>query len=587
MSRIKVNTKAVLRFMYEESFRTKSLILALFLIPAGSLCISTGIPYVVSSVLAKLAQGQLHNPQPFFLAFIALATAGVTFNRAGFLLLLSTQAKTIERIQNNVFQNLLSKSYNFYANHMTGKLVSDATGLQDAFVQFQDVLAINILPFLITMAGGILIVSLNAPLLGLGLLIMTMAVVASAIYASRNRAQLRERRHEAQRQLRGYFADTIINNNAVKTFSNETYEQQEHAGLNATLTKYRIHDWKKVSHDGSNRITVILLLQLGFLALIINMVNQNPSLLAAGIFSFAFTITLSNRLFEVSNMIRVLENAVINASSMVDIMNEEPEILDAKGAKVLSVRGGVIEFADVRFRYGDAKEADILFDKLNLRINSGEKVGLVGHSGGGKTTITKLLLRFNDIQGGEILIDGQNIAKVTQDSLRQNIAYVPQEPLLFHRSLAVNISYGKLDATPAHVAEVAKKAHAHEFIEKLPEGYETLVGERGVKLSGGQRQRIAIARAMLKNAPILVLDEATSALDSESEKYIQDALWKLMEGRTAIVIAHRLSTIQKMDRILVMDNGRLVEEGTHKELLRKNGTYASLWAHQSGGFLEE
>lgn len=228
-----------------------------------------------------------------------------------------------------------------------------------------------------------------------------------------------------------------------------------------------------------------------------------------------------------------------------------------------------------------------MFRKFSLRIKPGEKIGLVGHSGSGKTSLTKLLLRFADINDGEITIDGQNITHITQDDLRRHIAYVPQEPLLFHRTIAENISYARPDSDQQEIESVAKMAHADEFIVKLAKGYDTLVGERGVKLSGGQRQRVAIARAMLKNSPILLLDEATSALDSESEILIQKALWTLMENRTAIVIAHRLSTIQKMDRIIVLDNGRVIEEGSHKELLRKTGKYAELWTHQSGGFLEE
>lgn len=228
------------------------------------------------------------------------------------------------------------------------------------------------------------------------------------------------------------------------------------------------------------------------------------------------------------------------------------------------------------------------FSTDSIYQSPGEKIGLVGPSGGGKTTITKLLLRFMDISKGSISIDGQDIRKITQSDLRRFISYVPQEPLLFHRTIAENIAYGTHNATREMIQKAAKGAHAEEFIQSLSDGYETLVGERGVKLSGGQKQRIAIARAMIKDAPILVLDEATSALDSESEVLIQDALWKLMKDRTAIVIAHRLSTIQHLDRIIVLDKGKIAEEGTHKDLVKKkNGLYARLWSHQSGGFIQD
>ena len=235
----------------------------------------------------------------------------------------------------------------------------------------------------------------------------------------------------------------------------------------------------------------------------------------------------------------------------------------------------------------DATKQEALFRGFSLDVQPGERVGLVGPSGGGKTSITKLLLRYMDIQTGAITIDGQDIRSITRDDLHKAISYVPQEPLLFHRSLGENIAYGNPDASLATIKTSAIRAHADQFISNLPNGYNTLVAERGIKLSGGQRQRVAIARAMLKDSPILLLDEATSALDSESEKLIQDALWKLMEGRTAIVIAHRLSTIQRMDRIVVLNNGKIVEEGTHKQLIKQKGTYAGLWAHQSGGFLDE
>jgi ATP-binding cassette subfamily B protein len=232
-------------------------------------------------------------------------------------------------------------------------------------------------------------------------------------------------------------------------------------------------------------------------------------------------------------------------------------------------------------------DTSLLFSDFNLLVPQGQRLGLVGQSGSGKTTLTKLILRFADITNGSITIDGTDINDVTQESLRKNIAYVPQEPMLFHRSLRDNIAYGKINATDAEIREAATQANALKFIEKQARGFDTLVGERGVKLSGGQRQRIAIARAILKDAPILILDEATSALDSESEKLIQDALQKLMKGRTSIVIAHRLSTIAKLDRIVVLDDGKIVEDGSHSQLLKQNGIYANLWSHQSGGFIED
>ncbi len=273
---------------------------------------------------------------------------------------------------------------------------------------------------------------------------------------------------------------------------------------------------------------------------------------------------------------------------MTELLEQPPDIQDPLNPKAVLLTKGEVRFNNTSFHYEDsAASQEILFENFNLHVKPGEKIGLVGPSGGGKTTITRLVLRFLDIQEGSITVDGHDIRTIRQQDLRRAIGYVAQEPLLFHRSIKENIAYGNPRANDNDIVAVAKKSFAHEFIKKLPDGYDTLVGERGVKLSGGQRQRIAIARAMLKNAPILVLDEATSALDSESERAIQQALWELMKDKTAIVIAHRLSTIQKMDRIVVLDDGQIVEEGKHQDLLKYNGLYAKLWQHQSGGFLED
>lgn len=273
-----------------------------------------------------------------------------------------------------------------------------------------------------------------------------------------------------------------------------------------------------------------------------------------------------------------------DAEEMIEVLNTKYEVQDSKKAKKLSVVRGKIEFEKVRFSYDKTVK---VINNLSLRIKSGERVALVGPSGGGKSTVTKLILRFFDIQRGKIFIDGQNIKSVTQDSLRSQISLVPQDPILFHRTLEENIKYGNQDATEQEVIAAAKLANCHEFIQKFPKKYDTYVGERGVKLSGGERQRVAIARAILANNPILILDEATSSLDSKSESEIQEALQNLMKNRTTLVIAHRLSTIMKMDRIIVFQDGKIAEQGTHADLVsNESGLYKKLWDLQSGGYVK-
>ncbi|MBR1939242.1 ATP-binding cassette domain-containing protein, partial [Candidatus Saccharibacteria bacterium] len=298
-----------------------------------------------------------------------------------------------------------------------------------------------------------------------------------------------------------------------------------------------------------------------------------------------YSTSIMSELWDINSILKNVNRIFGDAYEMTKILDTVDTVVDMPNAQPILVKRGEIEFRDIHFQHADAKEA--IFDHFSLKIAPGERVGLVGVSGSGKTTLTKLLLRFADVQGGEILVDGQNISEVQQISLRESIAYVPQETALFHRTITENIAYGKPDASQRDVVRAAKLANAHEFITDLPNGYETMVGERGIKLSGGQRQRVAIARAILKDAPVLVLDEATSALDSESEALIQGALERLMKGRTSIVVAHRLSTVASLDRIVVLKHGKIIEQGTHEELLEKHGAYSRLWSRQSGAFSEK
>jgi len=299
--------------------------------------------------------------------------------------------------------------------------------------------------------------------------------------------------------------------------------------------------------------------------------------------TFSYYTGITRMMWEFNRIYRNLESALTEAAQFTELLLEPPLVVDAAETQKFAPAHYGIEMRDVSFRYEPAMP--LVFQNFSLEVPHGSKVGLVGFSGGGKTTITRLLLRFSDIEDGAILIGGQRIDQIPQTALRNAIAYVPQDPSIFHRSIADNIRIGRPDATDEEVRRAAKLAHAAEFIDVLPQGYETLVGERGVKLSGGQRQRVAIARAIVKDAPLLILDEATSSLDSESEALIQDALWTLMATRTAIVIAHRLSTVKRMDKLVVLDRGKIVEKGSHDALLAHGGIYASLWAHQSGGFL--
>ena len=298
----------------------------------------------------------------------------------------------------------------------------------------------------------------------------------------------------------------------------------------------------------------------------------------------SYLITSMGQLWGFNRVIRSLYESVADAGEMVEIINAPYEVADPEKPIPLSVTKGAITFTDAAFSFKGVRP---LIGGFTLSITGGERIALVGHSGAGKTTAVRLIMRLYDLDRGTIAIDGTSIADVTQEDLRKAISFVSQDPILFHRSLRENIAYGKFGATDEEIIEAAKKAHCHEFISKLPLGYDTMVGERGVKLSGGERQRVAIARAILKNAPILILDEATSSLDSESEHYIQDALHTLMAGKTVIVIAHRLSTIMQMDRIIVMEGGRIIDEGKHAELIKRDGVYQKLWNFQAGGFIAE
>ena len=382
-------------------------------------------------------------------------------------------------------------------------------------------------------------------------------------------------------------ADNLTNMSNIKYFAREKYEIGQYKKVTQKLADAQYWDWGIGEVIFAWQGLLAITFEITVFVVSIYMVANHKIDLGQLLLIQLYVGNVIYNLWNTPRIVRRVESALADSAEMTEIMYTEPEIHDVNEPIKSNIKYGNIEFDDVTFNHKDSNDNDPLFNNLSFKVKQAEKIGLAGPSGGGKTTLTKILLRMSDINSGSIKIDGQDISLLKQKDLRTAITYVPQEPILFHRSLLENIRYGKPSASDNDVFEAAKRAHADEFIQKLPDKYNTLVGERGVKLSGGQRQRVAIARAMLKEAPILVLDEATSALDSQSERLIQDALWKLMEGKTALVVAHRLSTIQKLNRIIVLDDGNIVEEGTHQELIDKNGLYAKLWKHQSGGFLKD
>lgn len=580
-----VADRQTLRLFWLASIKHRQLALKSLLFPFAMVLMGVAAPLLLGKALAALL---LPNGDPMLYVwwFVGVATLALSTNRIGHVALMQLEAYVLRDLQEETLVTLLGRSISFHNNNIGGKLVSDAIDYPTAYARLVDAIVTSLFPLALTLCIGSVVIYTESWMLGAFITFITALIVGLGIRDSRAMAPRRALRLKAGKDVTAHLADSITNIQTTKTFAQEDQEIKNHQFFGDEYLDIRLTDWKWTSTRGNNRMWLLAASQALLVVVLIYLVKRDPSLLGMGIFAFSFTVTLSNRLFEINFLIRNIEEALLQASPMTAISGVTPETQDAPQATALRVEGGTISLQSVGFAYSDAKDTPV-FSDLSLDIAAGEKIGLVGPSGGGKSTLTRLLLRFDDITAGEITIDGQNIAQVTQQSLRKHIAYVPQEPLLFHRTISENIAYGKPGATQQEIKHAAKLAHAHEFIRTLPGGYETVVGERGVKLSGGQRQRIAIARAILKDAPILLLDEATSALDSESEVLIQDALWKLMKGRTTVIVAHRLSTIQKMDRIIVLKNGKIAEQGPHKELLKKKGVYAKLWAHQSGGFIEE
>lgn len=483
---------------------------------------------------------------------------------------------------NQAYKYTTNHSIAFFANSFVGSLVSKITRFERAYVRMLDELVYGIGKTFVVLLATLIILAYKIPLASLIMAVWLVIYLTIMYKVSRFKVKYDLEASKQESATTAHIADTITNNMNLKLFTAEGYEYGKFIDITKKLYYDRLRP-RVIGNivEGSQGLLMAI---LEFIILLIALRLWEQGQLTIGDFALlqGYLLTIFHHMWGIGRNIRNLYESTADANEMTEILLTDHEVFDRPDAKKLKVSSGVIEFNGVGFEY---KEGVKVLNNFQLTIGHGEKVALVGPSGGGKTTIVKLLMRFYDATKGQILIDGQDIAIVTQESLRKQISLVPQDPILFHRSLIDNIRYGSPRATEKQVIAAAKAAHCHEFISKLPDQYQTMVGERGVKLSGGERQRVAIARAILKNAPILILDEATSSLDSESEILIQDALKVLMNNKTTIVIAHRLSTIMSMDRIVVIEKGKVSEQGRHEELIKaKQGKYQKLWNIQAGGF---
>lgn len=576
--------------LYKEEARPYKNTVLLFaaLIPFSHFLYLVLLPLFVSLIVQSLIESPHDITTPLWLvgAIVATSVLSIVIQHKGFIAFFNHEEKMTTRLTERAMTGLLKHSHLFFSNHKVGSLAGDVNNFSRSYLSLMDALFLVGSQIIVSFVASLVVIAVMSPILLIPLLLLTAFVLLESVNALKKRAVYRNQRKEMQSHITGTIADVLGNQTLVRMFARQKSEIATVINERVEIESVASKEIDAIQTSAEVRMGGLFLFQACIMLLAVYLVSHGLVSVAALVFMVAYLMRVTSAMFQINSVVRQAEQAFLDAAKITELLSNNVDIVDAPDAKNLVVTRGEIAFKNINFSYSDAQNQQV-FKGLSLTIPAGESIGLVGKSGGGKSTLTQLLLRYMDVQDGSVIIDNQRITTVTQDSLRAQISYVPQDPYLFHRSLRDNITYGKEDATEKEIRNAIEKANARDFIDALPEGINTIVGERGVKLSGGQRQRIAIARAILKDAPILILDEATSALDSESEKLIQDSLETLMQNRTSIVIAHRLSTIAKLDRIIVLEKGEIIEDGSHGELLKHNGTYAKLWNHQSGAFIEE
>jgi len=579
--------KRTLYYYWQELKKHKLLAIgALITRPAEIFAISFVLPFIIAQIVDILASETVstENMWGTFLPYIIAAIIAVVLQRIllyfSILWLWKLEIKAQYNLANMAFHALSLQTMQFHNNRFGGSLVSQTGKFVGGFERLFDTIIFSLFPILLNVIFTVVILAPVVPWYVVGMLVFVGVYTFIVAKSFGKIAKLNEMTAKAENKQSGQLADSITNILTVKSYAQEAHEKLRFTEASENVRKTTFEMMRGVMRRD---VMFGIVMVVGITALLV-LFATGHTLFGISIGTLVLIFTYSNNIlwtiWELNHVFRNFNKSLGDAYEMTKVLDAKNEVENLPGAIPLEIEHGAIDFESVTFSHADGKEP--VFKGLSMAIEPGQRVGLVGRSGSGKTTLTKLLLRFADVDEGAITIDGQNISLVTQGSLRRGIAYVPQETTLFHRTIGENIAYGKPDATRQEIEKAAKLANAWEFIKDLPKGLNTLTGERGVKLSGGQRQRVAIARAILKDAPILVLDEATASLDTESEKLIQEAMSRLMEGRTSIVIAHRLSTVAGLDRIIVLDKGKIVEDGTHEELLKKGKTYSQLWNKQTG-----
>ena len=525
-----------------------------------------------------------HDAVLAFAAIVALGFTSIVLRMIGLQAIVPFTLRIMSYVARDTFARVQRFSTDWHANSFAGSTVRKVTRGMWALDLYNDTILLALLPSLMVLLGSMILLGAHWASLGLVIAVGAAIYVSMTIWLSTRYIAPAARVSNAwDSKVSGTLADALTCNAVVKSFGAEAREDARLARVIGRWRKRVNRSWLR--YNGANAAQLLVLLCLRGSVIGGSVLLWMAGRASPGDVTYVLTsyYIIHAYLRDVGMHINNLQRSVNDMEELVEIHDEPIGITDDPGARPILIEGGHIQFEDVTFHYGGHRAP--LYDGLSVDIRAGERIGLVGRSGSGKTTFVKLVQRLYDVSDGRILIDGQDIAQATQQSLRSQIAIVQQDPILFHRSLAENIAYGAPSASTAAIEQAARLANAHDFILRLPKGYGTLVGERGVKLSGGERQRVALARAFLADAPVLILDEATSSLDSESEALIQQAMERLMKGRTSIVIAHRLSTVRSLDRILVFDRGDIVEQGTHAALIaRSDGIYRSLFERQATEF---